>query len=456
MKTPTRAGYHWTVRRWQPTPAQQRVLEGIAAGESNSAIAARLGLSPETVKSHVAVLLAETGCADRAELAQWWHAQQQVQVGDRSYPWLLLLALAALLLIGLALAAGLIVLLVAPGGARSHSLARRPATATAPPAATVPAEAATPLPAPSATPFPLSLPDPASSPTGNGPVVFLWATPRNSFDSPQQLAVDAQDNIYVVDSGNYRIVKLDPNGNVLTSWGTPGAGDGKFNFAPGAFVSGLAIDAQGVLYVIDVSALVQRFDSNGTFLGRWPGGGSGSAPGQFDLPEGLAVDREGRIYASDCSKTSSNNRIEQFTRDGSLLAIWGAYGTGPGEFNCPNAIAFDPQGNLYVVDHYNNRVEELDPQGNFVRQWGGTGSGPGQLWRPAMLALDALGNVYVTDNYNQRVEKFDAQGTYLGEWGSRGYGDGRFNYPAGIAIDSHGDIYIGDVLNGRIEKFRPR
>jgi DNA-binding CsgD family transcriptional regulator len=69
-------GYHWPPRRWQPTPAQVRVLDRLVQGDSNAVIAGQLGLSAETVKAHVSVLLAETGCANRQELARWWQRQQ--------------------------------------------------------------------------------------------------------------------------------------------------------------------------------------------------------------------------------------------------------------------------------------------------------------------------------------------------------------------------------------------
>jgi len=69
---PQYEGYHRARGRWRPSAAQRRVLDGVAAGQTNAAIAAWLGLSVETVKWHVSQLLAETGCADRDELADWW------------------------------------------------------------------------------------------------------------------------------------------------------------------------------------------------------------------------------------------------------------------------------------------------------------------------------------------------------------------------------------------------
>lgn len=454
----THTGYHRIKGPWQPSAAQQRVLDGVAAGESNNAIAARLGLSTETVKWHVSELLAETGCADRTELAGWWQGRQHGGVGNRTRVVALVLALAALLVIGLALVGGVLLVIAAHKGARSHSAVGHRFVAPKAATPTAPAEAAVPTSIPGTPAPPPDQPDPASSANGNGPVVFLWAGQRLQLSAPNQLAVDAQDNLYVVDSGNSRIVKFDSNGNMLTAWGSPGSGDGQFSFlhAPG-FVSGLAVDAQGIVYVVDDSDRLQRFDSNGAFLGRWPGSGPVTGSGQLARPNGLAIDRQGRLYIADCGGGDPlHDRVQQFTAEGTLLAAWGTKGAGLGQFDCPSHPAFDAAGNLYVVDRYNNRLQKLDDQGHAIGGWGRYDAKGGEFNHPANAAVDARGNVYVTDNYNHRVEKFDSQGNFLGEWGSHGTGDGRFAYPAGIAIDSHGDIYIGDLENGRIEKFRPR
>lgn len=71
-----REGYRWWRDGWQPSPAQRRVLDGIAAGESNATLADRLGLSTETVRWHVRQLIEETGCDDRDALSRWWSERQ--------------------------------------------------------------------------------------------------------------------------------------------------------------------------------------------------------------------------------------------------------------------------------------------------------------------------------------------------------------------------------------------
>jgi sugar lactone lactonase YvrE/DNA-binding CsgD family transcriptional regulator len=443
----TYAGYHRLTGPWRPTPAQQRVLDGIAAGESNPAIAQRLGLSPETVKSHVADLLAETGCADRVELARWWQAQQRIPVGGRVYPLALIAAAAALVLIGLALATLLV--LAARGGMWPRSAARQHAGVVAGPLATPTTASETSPSTPGTTLTTLDQPDPASSPNGSGPVVFLWATSAGQLNHPNHLAVDGQDNLYVVDTDSSRIVKFDPNGQLLTSWGSPGRGDGQFTFRhPPAATSGIAVDAQGIVYVLDDGGRVQRFDGNGTFLGRWPGDWQRTARGQVEYVLGLVLDGQGRLYIPDCSDRT-NGRVQQFSADGTLLMTW--------EVPCgPTTPAVDTAGNLYVAAQYEGLVRKLDAHGQLVATWGTPGTGPGELANPLDVVLDRRGNLYVVSNTNNRIDKLDSQGNVVGEWGSLGSGPGRLRYPDGIVIDAHGDIYVADQYNNRIEKFRPR
>ncbi len=119
---------------------------------------------------------------------------------------------------------------------------------------------------------------------------------------PKGLAVDSHGNIYVSDSWNNRILKLDSEGNLIAAYGREGTGDGELS-GP----TGLAVDAADNLYVSDNgNNRIQKFDSKGNYVAQWgsPGGGKG----EFKGPTGLAVDSEGNVYVSDIG----NHRIQVF------------------------------------------------------------------------------------------------------------------------------------------------
>ena len=162
------------------------------------------------------------------------------------------------------------------------------------------------------------------------------------------------------------------------------------------------MDAQGDVYVADAdNNRIQKFDSAGGLLALW--GRFGSGNGQFETPFGLAVAPSGDVYVAD----TSNNRIQEFTPSGGFVRKWGGFGTADGSFKSPRGVAAGPSGAIYVADTSNSRIQQFDSTGGFVRTWGELGSGEGQLHYPAGVGADPLGNVYVTEGYpNDRVQMF--------------------------------------------------
>jgi tripartite motif-containing protein 71 len=156
-----------------------------------------------------------------------------------------------------------------------------------------------------------------------------------------------------------------------------------------------------------------------------------------------------------------------------FLMAWGQQGTREGQFNAPEGIAVDGEGNVYVADTENHRVQKFDANGKFLLQWGSKGANNGQFESPSGIALDKENNVYVADTFNHRIQKFDKNGRFLGKWGTpcelqsgKGCvdpdgpgplqpGDGQFNLPAGIAFDQEGNLYVTDAFNHRVQKFSP-
>jgi DNA-binding beta-propeller fold protein YncE len=153
------------------------------------------------------------------------------------------------------------------------------------------------------------------------------------------------------------------------------------------------------------------------------------------------------VYAVD----QLNQRVEKFSNTGTYLTQWGHSGSEPGNFSSPIGIAVDGSGNVYVADTGNNRVEKFTSTGTYITQW--TGSGPNLLNGPLGVAVDSGGNVYVADSQNDRVEKFTNTGTFLTQWGSGGSDDGEFGFPYGVAANSAGNVYVVDQGNSRVELF---
>ena len=175
---------------------------------------------------------------------------------------------------------------------------------------------------------------------------------------PSALAVDSEDNLYLADDLLNRITVYDKEGDLVSTWGTKGAGDGEFD-GP----SGLVFDGEDNLIMVDhKNHRVQKFTKDGTFLSKW--GSFGDGEGQFNLPWGIAQDSGRDLYVADWR----NDRIQMLTSDGEFIAAYGTSGSGDGEFNRPSDVAVDSEGNIYVADWGNQRVQVLDSEGVFLQK----------------------------------------------------------------------------------------
>jgi tripartite motif-containing protein 71 len=274
---------------------------------------------------------------------------------------------------------------------------------------------------------------------------------EREFSSPTGITLDKDGNIYIADTDNHSIQKLDKSGKFVARWGgDPSSQEGSFYYP-----RGLAVGPNDVLYIADSgNNRIQKFDLNGNVMQAWGKFGfawRGADLGKFDVPWGLATDAEGNLFVSD----TSNARIQKFTSDGQALLKWGRDGSFDGAFFFPRGVAVDFVGNIFVADESNNRIQKFDARGSFLAKWGREGAGPGQFKSPWGIACDALGNVYVVDTGNHRIQKFDGNGTFLCAWGNRGKTEGQLNFPYGIAVDKEGAVYVVDSGNGRILKYVP-
>ena len=153
----------------------------------------------------------------------------------------------------------------------------------------------------------------------------------------------------------------------LLEWGRKGSENGEFDFP-----IGIAINRADEVFVTDfTNSRVQRFSSDGTFLSAFE-----VAP----FPGGIALDREGNLFIAHAGippsrydRPRQRDKIAVFSAEGKPLREWGKFGTGDGEFDMPGGIAISDNGRVYVADQCNRRIQVFDTQGKLLTQWGRKG-----------------------------------------------------------------------------------
>jgi DNA-binding beta-propeller fold protein YncE len=214
--------------------------------------------------------------------------------------------------------------------------------------------------------------------------------------SPQCVALDTADNIYVTDSYN------------------------------------------GKIFVFDANAKFQRVI------------GSVKGEGYFKRATGIAIDSQTqRIYVTDTLR----NRIYVVDMQGKVLQKIGRAGTAEGEFNFPTELRLAGQ-ELLVVDAMNFRVQVLDRSGKFQYAVGQVGDATGSMFRPKGIGVDSEGHLYVVEGLSGLVQVFDREGHLLYYFGQKGTGFGEFQLPAGLFIDRNDRVFVVDSFNRRIQVFQ--
>lgn len=163
---------------------------------------------------------------------------------------------------------------------------------------------------------------------------------------------DSQGCLYVAEYGEYdRIQKFAPDGTFLFQWGGRGSEPGQFSRP-----QNLAVDQQDQVWVVDAcNDRVQVFDATGDqalLVQCW--GSRGDQPGQLRYPYDLVL-VDDAVYICEFG----NHRIQKFTREGKSLQCWGMEGRGPGQLFNPWAIVMDQDQRLHIVDTYNHRVQRV-------------------------------------------------------------------------------------------------
>lgn len=206
---------------------------------------------------------------------------------------------------------------------------------------------------------------------------------------------------------------------------------------------GLAIVGDNVFVADAVLHTICVFDKYGRFLFSF-------GHDRLQRPSGLAYwPDEQRVYVADTAR----HAIDVFRPDGTFLEQIGARGAAPGQFNFPTQLCVDKNGKLYVTDTLNYRVQVFSKEGKFLMEFGQQGDRPGNFAHPCGITVDSFENIYVIDRQFENVQIFNKQGLILMAWGQEGNEPGEFWLPAGIAMDKNNRIYVADSFNKRIQIF---
>jgi uncharacterized protein (TIGR03437 family) len=286
-----------------------------------------------------------------------------------------------------------------------------------------------------------------------------------SLSYPYAVAVDSGGALYIADYGNNCIRKVSVGGTISTVAGTgvqgsAGAG-GPATSAQLNEPTGVAADSSGNLYIADSgNSLIRKVDTTGTI----------STFASYPWPMGVAVDGPGNVYliannsVYKLNSIGGGNRVAGngtggYSGDGGPASI--------AQLSNPLGLAVDASGTLYIADDYNGRLRKVSAGIITTVEGGGTGDGGpgsfGQLNRPGTVARDSQGNVYINDSANYRIRRIAPNGTIstVAGTGVSGYsGDGKaasaaqlnLSTASGLALDASGNLYIADSGNGRVRK----
>lgn len=308
---------------------------------------------------------------------------------------------------------------------------------------------------------------------------------------PSSVVYDAAGNLYLAESSNHLVRKVDLLGMITTVAGTGVqvfSGDG----GPAASASldspgGLALNARGDLFIADThNHRVRRVDAKtqqistvaGTGAAGFSGDGGEATAALMKLPSALACDAAGNLYIAD----TGNHRVRRLAASTGILTtvagtgVQGFSGDGglgtAAAIDSPTSLAVDAAGNLYLADTHNQRIRKLKApdgristvagNGSFGRSADRVAASSAALALPRGLSLDAAGNLYLADSANHRVLRIDAVTgvlttvagagvqAYLGDGGSPTAS--AFDGPHATVISPAGLVTIADTTNGRVRQ----
>ena len=311
-----------------------------------------------------------------------------------------------------------VLLLATAGGARAAHAAP-------------PLQGASPTPANLLCPGPGLVPVPPPAPPDWTPAYPIWewrdlisfeSLNEPGHNSPVAVAIAADCTIYVADHERAEVVQLAPSGAEQRRFPLPGEPT-----RPGETgrLAGVAVDRQGIVYATEATRdLVHTFSPQGQPLATWgrctPDPAANRScdparePGLFVGPGAIAADGQGNVYVADLV---GGGRIQKLSAPaGTQLAAWPMVGRVPGQLVLLNSLTVDAAGALYLAEGFNNFIHKVAPDGALMAQLGGPGTADGQLRNARGVAVAADGIIYTSDQDNWRVQKLAPDGAFLQQW----------------------------------------
>jgi phosphodiesterase/alkaline phosphatase D-like protein len=262
-----------------------------------------------------------------------------------------------------------------------------------------------------------------------------YGSGAGEFSSPEGIAIDASDNIYVAQGeSTHPVQKFNAKGEYLGYLGAKA--NGNLGSVTGA--SSLAFDSKGNLWVADSSrAGLFKFNSAGEFISSF-GGEVGSSNGQFQPLIGVSIDSKDNLWVVD----SGNNRVQEFNAKGEYLRQFGSEGSGNGKFESPLTIGVDAEDHVWVGD-WTGRVQRFSSEGSYLGQL----SEGGFEEAPGAIVPDAGGDLWIAGVNDPHVKAFSSAGEYLGQLG----GAEAPYQPQGLAFDSEGSLRLTDAAAKQVQ-----
>lgn len=260
------------------------------------------------------------------------------------------------------------------------------------------------------------------------------------FNKPRSVAVGGDDEVFAVDMTG-RVQRFDSQGEYLGFWQMPETERGR--------PKGMGVDAEGRIVVVEPHyCRVNHFTPEGELCFQW--GVRGKETGLLAFPRSVAVHSSGDLFISEFQ---SVERIQRFSPTGSEFRFsFGQAGWEPGNFNRAEGMGIDRENRLFVADSCNHRIQVFDETGALLETYGRPGDGLGELSYPYDVRIDGEGFQYVCEFGNSRIQIFDREFQPVEIIGGPGSGLGEFSNPWALALDSRGNLWVADSGNHRLQK----